>query len=51
MLKPQSTAEVASVVRICAEACDGIVPQGGNTGLTGGASRSGMSESWSRRRV
>ena len=37
VLKPQSTAEVASVVRICAEAGVGIVPQGGNTGLTGGS--------------
>jgi len=37
VLKPQSAAEVASVVRICAEAGVGIVPQGGNTGLTGGS--------------
>ena len=37
VLRPQSTAEVASVVRICAEAGVGIVPQGGNTGLTGGS--------------
>src|SRR5438874_12802008 len=37
VLKPQSTAEVASVVRICAEAGVGIIPQGGNTGLTGGS--------------
>jgi FAD/FMN-containing dehydrogenase len=37
VLKPQSTAEVAGVVRICAEARVGIVPQGGNTGLTGGS--------------
>jgi FAD/FMN-containing dehydrogenase len=37
VLKPQSTAEVASVVHICAEAGVGIVPQGGNTGLTGGS--------------
>ena len=37
VLRPASTAEVASVVRICAEAGVGIVPQGGNTGLTGGS--------------
>ena len=37
VLRPQSTAEAASVVRICAEAGVGIVPQGGNTGLTGGS--------------
>ena len=37
MLRPQSTAEVAGIVRICAEAGVGIVPQGGNTGLTGGS--------------
>jgi len=37
VLKPQSTAEVAAVLRICAEAGVGIVPQGGNTGLTGGS--------------
>jgi len=35
VLKPQSTEEVAGIVRICAEAGVGIVPQGGNTGLTG----------------
>ena len=37
VLRPQSTAEVAGIVRICAEAGVGIVPQGGNTGLTGGS--------------
>ena len=37
MLRPQSTEEVAGIVRICAEAGVGIVPQGGNTGLTGGS--------------
>ena len=36
LLKPASTAEVADIVRICAEAEVGIVPQGGNTGLVGG---------------
>ncbi|MCC6869519.1 MAG: FAD-binding oxidoreductase [Burkholderiales bacterium] len=34
---PQSTAEVSEVVRACAEADVGIVPQGGNTGLCGGS--------------
>jgi FAD/FMN-containing dehydrogenase len=37
VLRPQSTAEVASIVCICAERGIGIVPQGGNTGLTGGS--------------
>jgi len=37
VVRPASTAEVAAVVRICAEARIPIVPQGGNTGLVGGA--------------
>lgn len=37
MVAPQSTAELAEVVRVCAEAGTSIVPQGGNTGLCGGA--------------
>ena len=36
VVRPASTAEVAAVVRICAEAGLAIVPQGGNTGLVGG---------------
>ncbi len=36
LLRPATTAEVAEIVRICAEARVGIVPQGGNTGLVGG---------------
>jgi FAD/FMN-containing dehydrogenase len=36
VLRPKSTAEVAGIVRLCAEAGVAIVPQGGNTGLTGG---------------
>ena len=36
VVRPASTAEVAAVVRICAEAGLPIVPQGGNTGLVGG---------------
>lgn len=35
--RPASTAEVAALVRLCAEADVPIVPQGGNTGLCGGA--------------
>jgi FAD/FMN-containing dehydrogenase len=35
--RPASTAEVAAVVRLCAAARIPIVPQGGNTGLVGGA--------------
>jgi len=35
MVMPASTAEVAAVVAACARAGAAIVPQGGNTGLTG----------------
>ena len=35
VLRPRSTEEVAAIVRICADAGVAIVPQGGNTGLTG----------------
>jgi FAD/FMN-containing dehydrogenase len=37
VLRPASTAEVAGVVAVCAEAGIGVVPQGGNTGYSGGA--------------
>jgi FAD/FMN-containing dehydrogenase len=37
VVKPASTAEVAAVVRACADARAGIVPQAGNTSLCGGA--------------
>jgi FAD/FMN-containing dehydrogenase len=36
LLQPATTAEVAAIVRVCAEAEVGIVAQGGNTGLVGG---------------
>jgi FAD/FMN-containing dehydrogenase len=35
--RPADTSEVAGVVRICREAGLAVVPQGGNTGLCGGA--------------
>jgi FAD/FMN-containing dehydrogenase len=35
VLRPQSTGEVAEIMKICAQARVAIVPQGGNTGLTG----------------
>jgi FAD/FMN-containing dehydrogenase len=35
VLRPASTAEVSEIVKICAETRTPIVPQGGNTGLTG----------------
>ena len=35
VLRPQSTADVARIVKLCAETGTAIVPQGGNTGLTG----------------
>jgi FAD/FMN-containing dehydrogenase len=37
MVMPGSTAEVSAVVHACAAAGTAIVPQGGNTGLCGGA--------------
>jgi FAD/FMN-containing dehydrogenase len=37
VVKPGSTAEVAALVRACAETGTAIVAQGGNTGLCGGA--------------
>jgi FAD/FMN-containing dehydrogenase len=37
VVRPGSTAEVAAVVKACGDAGVAIVPQGGNTGLCGGA--------------
>ena len=37
VVRPASTAEVAAVVRLCAGAGVAIVPQGGNTSLSGGS--------------
>lgn len=37
MLAPRTTADISAVVRTCAAAGVAIVPQGGNTGLCGGA--------------
>ena len=37
VVRPATTAEVSAVVRLCAEAGVAIVPQGGNTGLSGGS--------------
>ena len=37
VVRPASTEEVAAVVRACAAAGVPMVPQGGNTGLVGGA--------------
>src|SRR5687768_305330 len=37
MLSPATTEEVAATVRLCAEAGAAIVPQGGNSGMVGGA--------------
>jgi len=37
MVSPATTEQVAEVVRACADAGSPIVPQGGNTGLCGGA--------------
>ncbi len=37
VVRPGTTAEVAAVVKACAETRTALVPQGGNTGLCGGA--------------
>ena len=37
VVRPANTAEVAAVVRLCAEARVPVVPQGGNTSMVGGA--------------
>jgi FAD/FMN-containing dehydrogenase len=37
VVRPSSSDQVADIVRICREAGAAIVPQGGNTGLAGGA--------------
>jgi FAD/FMN-containing dehydrogenase len=37
VVRPGSTAEVASVLRACAAAAVPVIPQGGNTGLVGGS--------------
>ena len=37
VVRPATTNEVAEIVKICAESGTPIVPQGGNTGLCGGA--------------
>ncbi len=37
VLRPRSTADVAAVMRLCAEAGVPVVPQGGNTSLVAGA--------------
>jgi FAD/FMN-containing dehydrogenase len=37
VLRPGTTEEVAEIVRVCATANVAIIPQGGNTGLTGAA--------------
>jgi len=44
VVRPASTAEVAAVMRLCAEAAIAIVPQGGNTGLCGGSVPAGTQE-------
>jgi D-lactate dehydrogenase (cytochrome) len=41
VVRPGSTAEVSTVVALCAEAGVAVVPQGGNTGMCGGGVPSG----------
>jgi FAD/FMN-containing dehydrogenase len=45
VVRPGSTEEVAALVRLCAAADAPIVPQGGNTGLCGGATPDGSGRS------
>lgn len=45
MLSPQSTAEVSAVVKIAAQYGVGLVPQGGNTSMVGGATPSADGQS------
>ncbi|TAM95118.1 MAG: FAD-binding oxidoreductase [Rhodanobacteraceae bacterium] len=45
VVRPGSTEEVAAVVRLCVAANTPIVPQGGNTGLCGGATPDGSGRS------
>ena len=44
LVRPDSTEQVAAVVRACGRAGRAIVPQGGNTGLCGGAIPDGSGE-------
>lgn len=44
VVRPADTAQVAAVVRACAEAGVAMVPQGGNTGLAGGGVPDGSGE-------
>jgi FAD/FMN-containing dehydrogenase len=37
VVRPGSAPEVSEVLRLCAEHCVAVVPQGGNTGLVGGS--------------
>src|SRR5687767_2156824 len=40
VVRPASTEEVAAVVKACAQTGTAIIPQGGNTGMAGGATPS-----------
>jgi FAD/FMN-containing dehydrogenase len=48
ILRPASTAELAELVRVCAETRTPIVPQGGNTGLTGASQPHDDMSEWRR---
>ncbi len=37
VVRPKSTREVADIIKLCAAAETGVIPQGGNTGLVGGS--------------
>ncbi|MGY9057784.1 MAG: FAD-binding oxidoreductase, partial [Alphaproteobacteria bacterium] len=42
LLRPETTEQVAAIVKACREAGVALVPQGGNTGLCGGAMPDGQ---------
>ena len=44
VVKPATTGEVAAVMRLCAQTRTAVVPQGGNTGLCGGATPLGEND-------
>lgn len=44
MVSPATTEEVAAVVRLCAEQQVALVPQGGNSGMVGGATPDGSGD-------
>ena len=46
VIRPRSTGEVATALRLCNAAGVPVIAQGGMTGLAGGANPSGMPVAW-----